>query len=499
MRIMDEELNFRDWLSAIGLEQYTDVLEENDIDFDVIMECSDDDLKELGIPLGGRKRLLKAIEEIGVNYSFGDDHEEVVVAEEASEVPPEEYWEEIPIKQTTVVHTPPTHAPAPTPPPAAVPATTGYDQGLMAQPSPLELIEKPDQPKGKRSRKATAIIVAIAVHAVLLLIATVLVILPPSKDEAEIIATLVSPNTSVKQEMQKKTVQKQVKRAPAAASAAAAPMAMMMKANAVAKFTAPDITKTSTGPLGMGEGDLGKGAFGAGTGLEGGAAGGGAAFFGSKSTGNRFLFVLDHSASMKSNQINLRNAELERALKSLKGAQYQVLLFAGAALYAQKGWKVQNPNHIVGPDKTDYKYTSKGAANFDFVGKPADLPREKWLPATPSNISRTMEFINNLKKFYGTDWGMALEIGHAIEPKPDVIFFMADGTGGNDPEPILEMNRKNGRPVINTVAMQTKSGAAQFAEVAKGTRGKYTIVDKDGKPIDGFDFLKNPKKYNDRL
>ena len=94
---------------------------------------------------------------------------------------------------------------------------------------------------------------------------------------------------------------------------------------------------------------------------------------------------------------------------------------------------------------------------------------------------------------------MALEIGHAIEPKPDVIFFMADGTGGNNPDPILEINRKNGRPVINTVAMQTKSGAQQFADVAKGTRGKYTIVDKDGKPIDGFDFLKNPDKYKNRL
>jgi hypothetical protein len=43
--------------------------------------------------------------------------------------------------------------------------------------------------------------------------------------------------------------------------------------------------------------------------------------------------------------------------------------------------------------------------------------------------------------------------------------------------------------------MQTKSGAAQFAEVAKSTRGKYTIVDKDSKPIDGFDYLKNPGKY----
>ena len=39
----------------------------------------------------------------------------------------------------------------------------------------------------------------------------------------------------------------------------------------------------------------------------------------------------------------------------------------------------------------------------------------------------------------------------------------------------------------------------QFAEVARETKGSYTIVDKEGEPIDGFDYLKNPDKYRGRL
>ena len=74
----------------------------------------------------------------------------------------------------------------------------------------------------------------------------------------------------------------------------------------------PEIKRTSTGPLGIGEGDLGSGGFGGGVGL-----GSGATFFGSKSTGNRFAFVLDFSASMSKNQINMVIREMDKTLKAL--------------------------------------------------------------------------------------------------------------------------------------------------------------------------------------
>jgi class 3 adenylate cyclase/tetratricopeptide (TPR) repeat protein len=49
------------WLASIGLERYTQRFVENAIDGDVLAELTEGDLKNLGIPLGDRKRLIKAI------------------------------------------------------------------------------------------------------------------------------------------------------------------------------------------------------------------------------------------------------------------------------------------------------------------------------------------------------------------------------------------------------------------------------------------------------
>jgi class 3 adenylate cyclase/predicted ATPase len=49
------------WLQNNGLEKYHSVFDEQAIDMDVLPELSDEDLRELGLPLGDRRRLLKAI------------------------------------------------------------------------------------------------------------------------------------------------------------------------------------------------------------------------------------------------------------------------------------------------------------------------------------------------------------------------------------------------------------------------------------------------------
>src|SRR5215467_12102737 len=49
------------WLRALGLGRYEPAFIENAIDSDVLPELTEDDLKKLGIPLGDRKRLIKAI------------------------------------------------------------------------------------------------------------------------------------------------------------------------------------------------------------------------------------------------------------------------------------------------------------------------------------------------------------------------------------------------------------------------------------------------------
>src|SRR3954451_16099937 len=48
-------------LAEIGLGNYEGVFAANKIDFDVIHQMTDADLRELGLALGDRKRLLQAI------------------------------------------------------------------------------------------------------------------------------------------------------------------------------------------------------------------------------------------------------------------------------------------------------------------------------------------------------------------------------------------------------------------------------------------------------
>jgi predicted ATPase/class 3 adenylate cyclase len=52
------------WLERQGLAQYARAFEEHNIGFDVLPELGTDDLKEVGVPLGDRKRLLKAIADL---------------------------------------------------------------------------------------------------------------------------------------------------------------------------------------------------------------------------------------------------------------------------------------------------------------------------------------------------------------------------------------------------------------------------------------------------
>ena len=50
-----------DWLRNLGLGQYEAVFRESEIDPEILPELTDADLEKLGVPLGHRKRLLKAI------------------------------------------------------------------------------------------------------------------------------------------------------------------------------------------------------------------------------------------------------------------------------------------------------------------------------------------------------------------------------------------------------------------------------------------------------
>src|SRR6185437_5404781 len=53
-----------DWLNTLGLGQYAQRFAENYIDASVLRDLTDQDLEKIGIPLGHRKKLLRAIREL---------------------------------------------------------------------------------------------------------------------------------------------------------------------------------------------------------------------------------------------------------------------------------------------------------------------------------------------------------------------------------------------------------------------------------------------------
>src|SRR5690348_16448965 len=53
------------WLRTLGLGQYESTFVQNAIDTDVLPELTEGDLEKLGIPLGDRKRLIRAIKVMG--------------------------------------------------------------------------------------------------------------------------------------------------------------------------------------------------------------------------------------------------------------------------------------------------------------------------------------------------------------------------------------------------------------------------------------------------
>jgi class 3 adenylate cyclase/tetratricopeptide (TPR) repeat protein len=62
--------SIRDWLAAIGLDRYAELFEQNRIGIDVLQHIGEQDLKELGVPLGDRRRLLVAIGTRGVSSNL---------------------------------------------------------------------------------------------------------------------------------------------------------------------------------------------------------------------------------------------------------------------------------------------------------------------------------------------------------------------------------------------------------------------------------------------
>ena len=54
----------RQWLTILNLERFADAFESEEVAFEHLSDLTDTDLKDLGLPLGPRKTILKATAEL---------------------------------------------------------------------------------------------------------------------------------------------------------------------------------------------------------------------------------------------------------------------------------------------------------------------------------------------------------------------------------------------------------------------------------------------------
>ena len=260
---------------------------------------------------------------------------------------------------------------------------------------------------------------------------------------------------------------------------------------------------------GMSGGSAGFGSSGAGGGFGSGIGTGGmkgVTFFGLSSPLDRVVFVLDFSASMKKNQVELVVNEMGKTLKLLPmRAQYQVVIFAGGAKFADRNWKVEQPSTferiMVQRGKNKFRFFSptKSHTDYAFDGTDEELPKDDWLNSNPVNVKRTMEELEKKETWGGTDWRWAFKVALNMTPAPKVVYFMTDGLGGSNVPMILEYNQKKAKATLNTFLMHTSAGAPLMHEIATKTGGRFTIVKNDGSTIASDLYFSNKAKYDKEL
>ena len=167
---------------------------------------------------------------------------------------------------------------------------------------------------------------------------------------------------------------------------------------------------------------------------------GGATFFGVKSSGRKFVFVVDNSNSMVHGRFETAIAEIIRAIGKLDKSQYFYVVF-----YSDTAYPLFYPNTAT-----------------------------RMMPATPENKQKLVYWLSTVHMCYYTDGEEAMSL--ALSMRPDGIYLLGDGAFGDKTiEKTLGVD--NPHLTIHTMGFDMKGGtAAGFKKVAEKFGGKFSEV-----------------------
>ena len=329
--------------------------------------------------------------------------------------------------------------------------------------------------KALKQQKASSLLIAILIHALIIFGFGLWIIASPEPDPAEI-QVRVSNSPEFKPVTKRETQVSNRKPSPPSASS------KLITTATTSDVFVPEVDSTAFEGLGAGTGlgvGLGMGGFG-----DGGGGGSETVFFNQKASAERVVFVVDYSASMNGQRIKLLKSELSQTMKLLgDGVDYQLIFFAGPAWVAGDKVKMagQKSAEVEGDRGHKYDWECKGGAhNWDTKGS---RQQPDWITKSKSTLKKSLDSIQETPLVWGTDWEGPLEMALSMEPEPQIVFFMTDGASGPNSMDIAEdigRKAKSKKIVVNTIALMQPKAADPMRELAKRTKGKFTIVSANG-------------------
>jgi hypothetical protein len=169
----------------------------------------------------------------------------------------------------------------------------------------------------------------------------------------------------------------------------------------------------------------------------GGAAGtGGASFFGLEVRGNKFIYVVDRSGSMKAGRLARAKGELVRSINELDDKMEFMVIFY----------------------------------NKDYTVMPAKKP----VKASGDNKRLCFNAIERINAKGGTEPAEAML--KALSFKPDAIWLLSDGEFNVSIVSEITKGNADRRTSVNTIAFFDRKGEEVLREISDNNKGRYRFV-----------------------
>lgn len=323
---------------------------------------------------------------------------------------------------------------------------------LQATAQAVERVVGEQRKKESVQSAITALLGVAFVVAILALIAMI-----PLEKDIPLLVTYSAPLEEEEPKLERKELTNNVQPRPPGASSS---MARVIASSVPAEVSVPmpEITVPDA-MIGM-EDDFGAG-FGSDEGD--GSGGGGATFFGGKIRGQRIVYIVDFSGSMKGNsgsgtRIAALKKELGRSIKELKSNMEVSLVF-----FSSTAWTFDTP----GPAPHDQGWIG--------VGK---MPIVPWYPANPKVKQDLVSKLGSMPVGGGTMWYPPLKMALNMNPPPQGVFLLSDGAPRDADLVLDEIKEINPNHVpIHTIALELPgTPASQLMEIAEKTGGKFNMV-----------------------